>query len=609
MSGAFLGAALEDVRTAVVVIDTDGRILSTNSAAHTMLGHRSEEFRGQDLHDLLHRNSHGHPVPRVRCRLRRALLAGVTQHGEAEWFARKDGTLVQLSWLSTPWSSGSGESGAWVVLYEAGTDAADGLDDVRPAPLTELDRLALLAETTTQLTSTLNVDDALRRLASLTVPRLADWAVIDLLTDQDEVRRALVMEHKEGVLIEREDLQGPMPPVLEDSPMPLSRALRGAASSLAGPATYQGPPDSGIAVEQARLFTETGMHSAIIAPIRGLRNVLGALTLGRAERPDAFTSTDLPLLEDITRRAGLALDNARLYERQRKVAETMQRHLLPQLPQVPGIQMTARYVPAPHASYVGGDWYDAFALTEGTHALVIGDVVGHDLTAAAGMAQVRNMLRAFAWSRPRDAPSAVAAQLDEALKNIAEVPMATMILSTLAVGDDGLWRLRWTNAGHPPPLLVGHDGQARYLTEGHGILLGAGLNTPRPDAVTVLPPRSTVMFYTDGLVESPHHCIDDGLDRLRRHAAALAHRPLESFCDLLLEQIRPSDNDDDVAVLALRTPAAGPTDQAPVNLQVGARDEELPGVGAAVPLGLGGSAMDRRPHGVSWLSRTSGRYR
>lgn len=336
--------------------------------------------------------------------------------------------------------------------------------------------------------------------------------------------------------------------------MPLSRALRGAASSLAGPATYQGPPDSGIAVEQGRLFTETGMHSAVIAPIRGLRDVLGALTLGRSRHPRAFTAADLPLLEDITRRAGLALDNARLYQRQRKVAETMQRHLLPQLPTVPGVDMTARYVPAAHASSVGGDWYDAFALTDSSHALVIGDVVGHDLDAAAGMAQVRNMLRAFTWSQPEAMPSAVVAQLDNAVKHVAEVPMATMILATLSLGDDELWRLCWTNAYHPPPLLVSHDGRARYLIDVHGILLGTGVTRPRPDVFTVLPPRTTVLLYTDGLVESPHHSIDHGLDRLRRHAASLAHRPLDAFCDLLMEQARPSDNDDDVAMLALRTP-------------------------------------------------------
>jgi hypothetical protein len=178
------------------------------------------------------------------------------------------------------------------------------------------------------------------------VPRLADWAVFDLFAERDEVRRVLVMEHKDGILVERDDLQGPMPPVPAESPMPLSRALRGAASSLAGPATYQGPPDSGIAVEQQRQFTATGMHSAAIAPIRGLRDVLGALTPGHARRHDAFTPADLPPLEDLTRRTGLALDNARLYQRQRKVAETMQRHLLPQLPVLPGLEMTARYIPA-----------------------------------------------------------------------------------------------------------------------------------------------------------------------------------------------------------------------------------------------------------------------
>ncbi|MFD3918520.1 SpoIIE family protein phosphatase [Streptomyces sp. NPDC058595] len=552
-----LAETLEKLQTSAVVVDDDGLVVATNSAAQSLLGRMASELVGQDFHDLLHRDRYGHPVPRTRCRMREALLTGDTRHGDADWFARGDGTLVQLSWLVTPYVSGAGAkvvSGALMMLYEP-EQPEIGLGGAGHfAPLTELDRLALLAETTTQLTSTLDVDEALLRLAGLTVPRLADWAVFDLLTERDEVRRVLVMEHKDGVLVGREDLQGPMPPVPAESPMPLSRALRGAASSIAGPSTYQGPPDSGIAVEQQRLFTVTGMHSAAIAPIRGLRDVLGALTLGRSRRPEAFGPGDLPLLEDLTRRAGLALDNARLYERQRKVAETMQRHLLPQLPVVPGLEMTARYVPAPDASSVGGDWYDAFLLAAPTHALAIGDVVGHDLDAAAGMAQVRNMLRAYAWSHPDDAPSAVVARLDDAVMHIAEVPMATMILATLSLGEDTLWRVRWTNAGHPPPLLVTHDGQSRYLEEGRGILLGTGVTMPRLDAVTVLPPRATLLLYTDGLVESPQHGIDHGLDRLRRHAASLAHRPLSSFCDSLLDRVRPSDNDDDVAVIALRTP-------------------------------------------------------
>ncbi|WP_432159376.1 SpoIIE family protein phosphatase [Streptomyces sp. NRRL F-5630] len=555
-SGALLDETLRNLRAPAVAVDEDGLIVAVNSAALSLLGRDASALVGQDSHDLLHRDGYGHSMPRTRCRIRKALLTGDTGQGDGEWFVRGDGTLVQLSWLVTPYTPDPGGEGALALLYEPKQPDVRRGDGEQSVPLTELDRLALLAETTTQLTSTLDVDEALRRLAALTVPRLADWAVFDLLTERDEVRRVLVIEHKDGVLVEREDLQGPMPPVPAESPMPLSRALRGASSSLAGPATYQGPPDSGIAVEQRRLFTATGMHSALIAPIRGLRDVLGALTLGRAQRHDAFTPADLPLLEDLTRRAGLALDNARLYQRQRKVAETMQRHLLPQLPVLPGVEMTARYVPAPDASSVGGDWYDAFAPTEPVHALAIGDVVGHDLDAAAGMAQIRNMLRAFAWSHPEAAPSAVVTQLDEAVMHIAEVPVATMILATLTRGDDQFWRLRWTNAGHPPPLLVTHDGRTRYLDEAHGMLLGTGATRSRSDAVTVLPPQATLLLYTDGLVESRHHSIDHGLDRLRRHAASLAHRPLNPFCDQLLDQVRPSDNDDDVAMIALRTPPA-----------------------------------------------------
>ncbi|WSD64011.1 SpoIIE family protein phosphatase [Actinacidiphila glaucinigra] len=543
---------LEGVMAPAYVVDGEGVIAAANDAALALLQRSAVDLLGQDAHDLLHRDSHGRTLPRSRCDMRDALLAERTRHSDVGWFARGDGSLLGLSWFLTPYALGLGRSGALVMLYQR-KEAADSREEAPSTALSELERLALLAETTTQLTSTLDVEDALHRLAALTVPLLADWAVVDLLTESDEVRRALVVQYKDGLLVERADLQGPMPPLPQESPMPLSRALRGAASTVATASTYHGPPDSGIAVEQHRLFEETGMHSAAIAPIRGLRDTLGALTLGRSERLDGFTAGDLPLLEDVTRRAGLALDNARLYQRQRKVSETMQRHLLPQMPAIPGLQMTARYVPAPQASQVGGDWYDAFPLTDGATALAIGDVVGHDLDAAGGMAQVRNMLRAFAWSDP-ESPSDVVTRLDQAVMHTAEVPMATMVFARLTSADDGLWRLQWTNAGHPPPLLVTYDGRTSFLTEGHGILLGTGTDRPRQDAAVTLPPAATLVLYTDGLVESVRHSIDVGLDQLRKHAASLARRPLDSFSDSLLNRVRPQDNDDDVAFLALRTP-------------------------------------------------------
>jgi PAS domain S-box-containing protein len=550
---AALTGALEAIGTGAYVVDPEGRIIAVNSRAEELLARPTEELLGRDAHDLLHRDAHGQRLPRTQCSMRQAFHTGRPAQGEADYFARGDGSVLPISWLITPYDIGGG-SGTLVVFHTSDLAQKAGRQPGSAATqLSQLERLALLAETTTQLTSTLDVDEALRRLVTLVVPRLADWAVVDLITERDEVWRALVVHADGDALVQLEDLQGPMPPIPQQSPMPLSKALRGVASAVAGPETYQREPDSGIAVEQRRLFDATGIHSAAIAPIRSTREVLGALTLGRAGHPGKFTTADLPLIEDIARRAGLALDNARLYERQRKVAETMQNHLLPQMPQVPGLQMTVRYLPAPDASQVGGDWYDAFSLSDGATALAVGDVVGHDLEAAAGMAQVRNMLRAYAWAL-HEPPSRIVDRLDEAVMHITEVAMATMILARIEETDHGHWMLSWTNAGHPPPLLISHDGLARYLTDGHGLLLGTGSGRGRTDASVLLPPGSTLVLYTDGLIEEPGHTLDEGLSRLRRHAAALAHRPLASFTDQLLRRVRPAANDDDVALLALRTP-------------------------------------------------------
>ncbi|EFH28267.1 MULTISPECIES: SpoIIE family protein phosphatase [Streptomyces] len=550
---AGLTAALEAIGTAAYVVDEEGHVIAVNTRAEELLVRPAEEFFGRDAHDLLHRDAHGHVLPRSRCRMRQAFHAGRTAQAEGDHFECGDGSLLPVSWLITPYDVDGRQVGTLVLVHAQSPPETEGPPETAAESMPELERLALLAETTTRLTSTLDFEETLRRLVALVVPRLADWAVVDLITERDEVWRTAVVHAEGDGLVRHEDLQGPMPPIPEESPMPLSRALRGVASTLAGPQTYERDPDSGIAVEQRRLFEVTGIRSAAIAPIRSTRAVLGALTLGRAKDPVDFTTVDLPLIEDIARRAGLALDNARLYQRQRKVAETMQNHLLPQMPRVPGLQMTARYLPAPDASQVGGDWYDAFTLSDGATALAVGDVVGHDLEAAAGMAQLRNMLRAYAWAH-QEPPSRIVARLDAAVMHITDVTMATMIFARIEERDDGHWELTWTNAGHPPPLLISHDGLAHYLTDGHGILLGTGVRTPRTDATALLPPGSTLLLYTDGLIEAAGRSLDEGLGHLRRHAAALAHRPLASFTDQVLRRVRHVRNDDDVALLAVRAP-------------------------------------------------------
>jgi hypothetical protein len=544
---------LDTIGTGAYVADEQGSILAVNAYGARVLRRAAPQMIGQDAHDLLHRSSTGERVPRAECRIRQSVYSGGAGHGAAVCFQRGDGRLLPITWLAVPFESFARPAFTLLFFHPAGEGKEPAGHPQDSGRLSELERLALLAETTTGLTSTLDVDEALRRLVRLVLPRLADWAVIDLIGERNEIRRFAVHHVEDGLLSRREDMEGPLSVLPWESPLPLSRALRGAATTVTGPEVYQGPPDSAIAIEQRRLFATGGIHSAVVTPIRGVRDVLGALTLGRAGQPEPFTGGDAALLEDIARRTGVALENARLYQRQRKVAETMQRHLLPNLPRVPGLTMTVRYLAAPDASQVGGDWYDAFTLMDGATALAVGDVVGHDVDAAAGMAQLRNMLRAYAWSQ-QEPPSVVVRWLDQAVMHLTEVSMATMVFGRLTRDDTGRWQLYWTNAGHPPPLLVTPDGKVRDLTGGHEIPLGVAPDQKRPDALEDLPPGATLLFYTDGLIESPSHSLDEGMDRLRQHAATLVHGPLETRIDELLARSRPPDNEDDVALLAVRLP-------------------------------------------------------
>ncbi|MEV0969920.1 SpoIIE family protein phosphatase [Microtetraspora glauca] len=544
---------LPTVDAGLYVLNRWARVVYLNPRGEELLRRSAADVIGHDAHDLLHRTADGTVAQRAECRLLQALLSGTTMHADTEWFARGDGTLLPAYCVSTPYAIDDDRSGTVVIFSER------SLDENRShnAELIDLtDRLALVAESTVALTSTLDMEEALRRLVRLVVPRLADWAVVDLLDDNEELRRVTVVHDENGTIVNVEELEGPMPPVTEQSRQPLSQVLLGAPSTLVIPDMYDELPDSGMAAVQRDLFQTTGMHSAVIAPLRGrLGQVLGALTVGRAAQHRQFGPGELSLVDDIGRRAGLAVDNARLYERERRSVETMQRHLLPPMPEVDDLQMSARYIAAPHASEVGGDWYDVFVLPDGVSALVIGDVIGHDLTAAAQMSQLRNLLRAYAWEY-QGPPSLVVDRLDRALPHISTATLATLVFARVEGPEGGPWRLHWTSAGHPPPLLVTENGKVSFLEDGQGLLLGTDVATERPDATAPLPPKATLVLYTDGLIESPNESIDRGMAHLGRHAASLARRPLGAFCDQLIARARPADNEDDIALLALRLPAS-----------------------------------------------------
>ncbi|MFG2220951.1 PP2C family protein-serine/threonine phosphatase [Streptomyces sp. NPDC048685] len=414
-----------------------------------------------------------------------------------------------------------------------------------------LERLALLAEASTALAGTLDLQKALRRLFRVVLPRLGDWCAIDLLGDHGTVRRVVVAHHDTG-LLPTGRLEGPLPPAPEDSFDPLARVLRGVGPLLLDEAALHTGRDEAFHTTQRELFEELRAHSVIIAPLRTRRQALGALTLARSTSRTPLTADDAALVEDLAHRIALAVDNSHLFASVQHVAERLQRSLLPPLPGNEPYAVAARYVPVPTAAEVGGDWYDYFPLPDDASALIIGDVVGHDVQAAVTMSQLRNMLRALACDR-REPAGDILRRLDLISDTLYPGHIASCIYARLEASRHGCWHLHFSNAGHPPPLLVEHDGDARYLNDSHGLLLGVDTTQSRPDREAILKPAATLLLYTDGLIERPGESVEDRLHHLREEAAALARDSLNTFCDAILADLGTGSTDD-IALLAVRMP-------------------------------------------------------
>lgn len=264
-----------------------------------------------------------------------------------------------------------------------------------------------------------------------------------------------------------------------------------------------------------------------------------------------FDERDESMLVALAGAAGLAIDQARLFGEVRSQAEDFQRLLLPQLPDLRPIEAAALYQPPP-GGRLGGDWYDAVRLPEDTCAVVIGDVCGHSMKAAAEMSNIRSMLRALLLE-PHGAPGAVLTRLDRALEATAGTTFATACLVLLQPAGIG-WRVRWSTAGHPAPLLLMPGEPARYLDAEPGLPLGVDPGVPRPDQHHRLPGGSTLVFFTDGLVEHRGYHIDEGLATLARLATRHADQPPERLCQALADG-RPGYGSDDTAIMALRLPS------------------------------------------------------
>ncbi|MFC5802567.1 SpoIIE family protein phosphatase [Streptomyces formicae] len=305
-------------------------------------------------------------------------------------------------------------------------------------------------------------------------------------------------------------------------------------------------------------------HRAILAPLRGRRRVIGAaIFLRRPDRP-AFEPNDLLVAAQLATHTALGIDKAVLYGREAYIADELQRTMLPEgLPQPTGVRLASRYLPAAETARVGGDWYDAIPLPGSRVALVVGDVMGHSMTSAAIMGQLRTTAQTLAGlDLP---PQEVLHHLDEQAQRLGTDRMATCMY---AVYDPVSHRITIANAGHPPPILLHLGGRAEVLRVPPGAPIGVGgvdFEAVELDA----PAGATLLLYTDGLVESRLRDVWTGIEQLRERLAATAQLtgpdhspPLEALCDDVLDMLGPGDRDDDIALLAARFDGIAPSDVA-----------------------------------------------
>jgi serine phosphatase RsbU (regulator of sigma subunit) len=295
----------------------------------------------------------------------------------------------------------------------------------------------------------------------------------------------------------------------------------------------------------------------VVLPLTTEGRTFGVLTL-YLDDGRTLSDEDLDTARQVAAEAGRAVARVHRQSEQAQLAEALQRSLLTEPRAMGDVQIVVRYVPAAEAARVGGDWYDAFPQRDGTPVLVIGDVVGHDTAAAAAMGQLRALLRGIAHFSGAG-PAEVLRGLDEAIADMHTDTLATAAIVRIEPATDGSSRLRWANAGHPPPLLLGPDRATTVLGGPIGdLMLGVDCTAARFEAVRELAPGSTVLLYTDGLVERHGSTLDVGTARLCELLRELAGKPLEELCDALLEKMLHGRRQDDVAIVAVRLPLPHP---------------------------------------------------
>ncbi|MFE0648801.1 SpoIIE family protein phosphatase [Streptomyces sp. NPDC059534] len=480
---------------------------------------------------------------------------------------------------ASPHSPGSpgGPGGPGAVAVAVAAQPSGGARSGDTSARREGDRLRFVGAATRRIARGIDLDEIVLGLCRATVPTFSDEILVylrDPLPVGDERPVApFVLRLRRTDRLRLSDLEGEELVLVPDpDPTPAAELCEVRSGGALAEVLRGVRPVFGDSAAAKTALGELlgpdhplpGGLRAVLAPLRGRRRVIGAAVFLRRPERAGFEPNDLLVAAQLATHTALGIDKAVLYGREAYIADELQRTMLPDsLPQPTGVKLASRYLPAAETARVGGDWYDAIPLPGSRVALVVGDVMGHSMTSAAIMGQLRTTAQTLAGlDLP---PQEVLHHLDEQAQRLGQDRMATCMY---AVYDPVSHRITVANAGHPPPILLHLGGRAEVLRVPPGAPIGVGgvdFEAVELDA----PAGATLLLYTDGLVESRLRDVWTGIEQLRERLAATAQLtgpdhspPLEALCDDVLDMLGPGDRDDDIALLAARFDGIAPSDVA-----------------------------------------------
>lgn len=532
-----LRATFEDAPIGMARADAGGRLRHVNRALCETVGRAPEELLGRTLDELGPRADAG-----VDAAQREDLAAGrVSRYQVQRRLGSRAGTSIPVL-VSVSQATSQDGSAADLILH---------VEDLRERRRAERDREQLIRAQSARAQAEA-ASERLRLMQSIAVAALGAEdleglvrELLDRLLDALDADRAAIVLTDDGERVVARAAGGVETVFERDGGTEVDDVVARVAAER-GPVTVVDVVAAGIDASSLG----PAITSLLAVPLVAGAQVIGSLHVGTLTRRE-FDDETVDLLGLAAGRASLAIARTRLYERERRIASELQRSLLPsKLPSVPGVALAARYEPGDNGATVGGDWYDAIALPGGRVAVAIGDVVGRGIAAAATMGQMRSALRAILMQA--DDSGAMAERLNRFALGLGDCVLTTVVL---AIFEPATGRLRYTNAGHPPPLVIGADGvRAHYLDDVPSPPMGV-VETPRYRQRTVqLAPGATLLMYTDGLVEKPSEVLDMGLERLRDAAdSADAGADVEALCAHVVGALGETDaaQADDVTVIAL----------------------------------------------------------